>query len=132
MLCVSANQMRPGSCRRTLARSLAWRGTLLAVVLVLTLMPLVCIVHCELVKLLTPPTVTIAGITLAICHPPTDQHTNVPATVDTSLFYAIRALDTIGTIILPPLLPLMLMCVAARRWLPAAYVAPPTPPPRPA
>ncbi len=130
MYCVSGNQMHIRSRHQTPARSLAWRGALLAVVLVLTLMPFVCIIHCELVKLFTPPTATIAGITLAICHTPTDQQTNVPATVDTSLFYAVRALDAIGTIILPPLLPLMLVGVAARRWPSSAYVAPPTPPPR--
>ncbi|NJL05315.1 MAG: hypothetical protein HC911_10545 [Chloroflexaceae bacterium] len=128
MYCVSANQIHP--YHQTLARNLVWRGALLAVVLVLTLMPLVCIIHCELVKLLAPPTATIAGITLAICHTPTDQNANVPATVDTSLFYAIRSLDAIGTIILPPLIPLMLAGVVARRWLPSAHVASPTPPPR--
>lgn len=112
------------------APTLAWRGALLAVVLILTLMPMVCIIHCELVKLFAPPTATIAGITLAICHTPTDQNANVPATVDTSLFYTVRYLDPAGIILLPPLLPVLLLGVWLLHWAPLAHVAPPTPPPR--
>ncbi len=89
---------------------------------------LACILHCHLVRLTAPPTTSIGGVTLAICHggAPTE---GVP-TINTLLFFSLR--DAPLAVVLVPLLlhppaPLTLASPPAPLRM---GKAPPVPPPR--
>lgn len=90
---------------------------------------LVCVLHCHLVRLTAPPTASIAGVTLAICHGGAPAE-GVPA-VNTLLLFSIR--DAPAEQMLVPLLLPHPRATPAMSPLPAApqfRAAPPVPPPR--
>lgn len=90
---------------------------------------LVCVLHCHLVRLTAPPTASIAGVTLAICHGGTPAE-GVPA-VNTLLLFSTQDAPAAMMLVLP-LLPHP-RATPAVPPLPAApqfRAAPPVPPPR--
>lgn len=90
---------------------------------------LLCIVHCHLVRLLAPPSVTVYGITLSLCHSPLDPSDPTPPPLDPTLFYGVQLtpLPMLWLLIvqllatLHPLLPRMILTCA---------IPPDPPPPR--
>ncbi len=86
-----------------------------------------CIVHCHLIQLLTPPTLTVYGVTLSLCHTPLDSSESTPAPLDLSLFYGVRLSVPLLLIHIA-----LLLVAALRLSLPHLIhtcVLPPDPPP---
>lgn len=86
-----------------------------------------CIVHCHLIQLLAPPTLTVYGVTLSLCHTPLDPSASTPAPLDPSLFYGVRLSAPLL------LIHIALLLVATIHSLPPhlihTCVLPPDPPP---
>jgi len=90
---------------------------------------LICIIHCHLVQLLAPPSVTIYGVTLSLCHSPLDPSASTPPPLDPTLLY--------GAQLTPPILCLLLIVqllatlhLLLLPLLRACVIAPDPPPPR--